>query len=65
MRMTHFVVAIGLMFPACALVAQSVATPAGMRKEIITDPVLGMTAFEVFVPTKWHFAGRLLQRDQL
>ena len=38
-----------------------VSVPAGMRKEVIADPVLGMTAFEVMVPSKWHFAGRLLQ----
>ena len=35
--------------------------PAGMRRETISDPVLSMTAFDVIVPAKWHFAGRLLQ----
>src|ERR1022692_668020 len=38
-----------------------VSVPAGMRKETIADPVLNMNAFDVMVPTKWHFAGRLLQ----
>jgi hypothetical protein len=33
----------------------------GMRSEAITDPVLNITAFDVTVPAKWHFAGRLLQ----
>ncbi len=32
-----------------------------MRRETIADPVLSMTAFDVMVPAKWHFAGRLLQ----
>ena len=32
-----------------------------MRNEVIPDPVLNMTAYRVFVPAKWHFAGRLLQ----
>jgi len=35
--------------------------PAGMRRETIADPVLNMTAFDVMVPTKWHFAARLMQ----
>ena len=35
--------------------------PAGMRRETIADPVLNMTAFDVMVPTKWHFVGRLMQ----
>jgi len=37
------------------------SVPAGMRRETIADPVLNLTAFDVMVPTKWHFAGRLLQ----
>ena len=36
-------------------------TASGMRVEAITDPVLNLTAFNVTVPAKWHFAGRLLQ----
>jgi hypothetical protein len=41
--------------------AENVPVPAGMRKEILQDPVLNMEAFDVFVPAKWHFVGRLLQ----
>jgi hypothetical protein len=33
----------------------------GMRHEAIADPVLNLNAFDVVVPAKWHFAGRLLQ----
>jgi hypothetical protein len=41
--------------------AQGPQVPPGMRPEALDDPTLGMTAFEVFVPEKWHFVGRLIQ----
>jgi hypothetical protein len=37
------------------------SAPAGMRLEPIDDPTLGMTAFSVAVPAKWHFAGAMIQ----
>ena len=50
--------------PAMASIAQEgnmSPVPAGMRAEAIDDPTLGMKAFEVFVPARWHFAGRIIQ----
>lgn len=41
--------------------AQGPQVPPGMRSEVLDDPTLGMTAFQVFVPEKWHFVGRLIQ----
>jgi hypothetical protein len=41
--------------------AQDIPVPPGMRKEVITDPSLGMDAYDVFVPTKWHFQGTIIQ----
>jgi hypothetical protein len=41
--------------------AQDIATPAGMQKGLISDPVYNMNAYEVFYPTGWHFQGTLLQ----
>jgi hypothetical protein len=61
MQRTHFMIAVGLLLLTGTLMAQTVPTPAGMRREPIDDPTLSMTAFDVFVPAKWHFAGRLLQ----
>jgi hypothetical protein len=57
-----------LMLPALvasmAGFAQSVdggAPPAGTRLETLYDPTLGMTAYSVTVPAKWHFAGAVMQ----
>jgi hypothetical protein len=44
-----------------AALAQEIQTPAGMRKEAIDDPTLSVKAFDVYVPAKWHFAGRMIQ----
>jgi hypothetical protein len=41
--------------------AQPMQPSAGMRADVIDDPTLGVKAFDVYVPTKWHFAGRMIQ----
>jgi hypothetical protein len=42
--------------------AQEIATPAGMQKGLIKDPVFdNIDAYEVFYPAGWHFQGILLQ----
>jgi hypothetical protein len=40
---------------------EDVATPRGMQKVFVHDPVFNMDAFEVFVPAKWHFQGTVVQ----
>ena len=45
----------------CAAGWGQATVPEGMRRETIADPVLNRTAFDVMVPAKWHFAGRLIQ----
>lgn len=50
-----------LLLPYASVFGQEIQTPAGMRKEAIDDPSLGMKAFDVSVPAKWHFAGRIIQ----
>jgi hypothetical protein len=53
-----------LLASICALApgaSSQTSVPASMRRETISDPVLNLTAFDVMVPNKWHFAGRLLQ----
>jgi hypothetical protein len=47
--------------PVAAAFAQEPQVPPGMRPEALDDPTLGMTAYEVFVPEKWHFVGQLIQ----
>ena len=50
--------------PAMASYAQNGyvgAPPAATRVEAIDDPTLGMTAYSVTVPAKWHFAGTMIQ----
>ena len=42
-------------------VAQEIATPRGMQKTLIHDPVVNMDAYEVFIPLKWHFQGVIIQ----
>ena len=66
MRMQRWMMllALSVLGPAIASYAQGGTTgsaPAGMRLETIDDPTLGMTAFSVAVPAKWHFAGRMIQ----
>jgi hypothetical protein len=41
--------------------AQEIATPKGMQKTLIHDPVVNMDAYEVFIPLKWHFQGVIIQ----
>lgn len=40
---------------------EDVPTPKGMQKVFIHDPVFNMDAFEVFIPTRWHFQGTVVQ----
>jgi hypothetical protein len=47
--------------PVTPTFAQGAQLPPGMRSETLDDPTLGMTAFQIFVPEKWHFVGRLIQ----
>ncbi|HTV14302.1 MAG TPA: hypothetical protein VME68_06280 [Acidobacteriaceae bacterium] len=50
--------------PALSSYAQSGngdAPPAGTRVEAIDDSMLGMTAYSVTVPAKWHFAGAIIE----
>jgi hypothetical protein len=56
---TLVVVALSTFNATCCLAQGS--GPLGMRRETISDPVLNMAAFDVMLPAKWHFAGRLLQ----
>jgi hypothetical protein len=41
--------------------AQDIATPKGMQRVVIHDPVLNADAYAVFIPAKWHFQGTLIQ----
>jgi len=61
LRATLFTVIVCAALPGAAVRAQDIPVPTGMRKEVITDPSLGMDAFEVFVPAKWHFQGTIIQ----
>ena len=60
-RVSYLVLSLAMLAGSFPVLAENVPVPPGMRKEIIQDPVLNMEAFDVFVPAKWHFAGRLLQ----
>ena len=60
-RASYLVLSLGMLAASLPGLAEDVPLPPGMRKEIIQDPVLNMEAYDVFVPAKWHFVGRLLQ----
>lgn len=66
MRMQRWMMLLALsaLGPATVTYSQGGATgsaPAGMRLETIDDPTLGMTAYSVAVPAKWHFVGTMIQ----
>ena len=62
MGFAFFLLAFTLASCSCASNADGAAATAGIRTEPIQDPSLGnMTAFNVKIPSKWHFTGVLYQ----